>query len=93
MGNIIWSEEIQTHSKKILGPAPCFPNTCEKHIQTGIENSCKECMVFKWYAEQERALQELAQHKLKSVKEQTKNNHLDKTIKLVETSLDYMNEN
>jgi len=92
MGNILWTEDIQINPKKIPGPMPCFPNTCEKHIQTGREITCEECMVFKWYAEQERALQELAQHKLKSVKEQTKNNRLDKTIKLVETSLDFMDK-
>tara|TARA_B110000858_G_C17731325_1_gene440254 strand:+ start:963 stop:1232 length:270 start_codon:yes stop_codon:yes gene_type:complete len=88
MGNVLWTEE--TNPILIPNPTPCFPNTCEKHIQNGTDENCAECNVFKWYAEQERALQKLAQHKLKIVKEHKKNKRLDQTIKLVETSLEYI---
>ena len=90
MGNVLWSEETQINPNIIPAPAPCFPNTCEKHIQTGRDKTCKECNVFKWYADQEKALQKLAQHKLKIVKEHKNDKRLDQTIKLVETSLDYI---
>lgn len=92
MGNYLWSEEIQLNPKLIPLPAPCFPNTCEKHIQVGRDKLCEQCNVFNWYAEQEKALQYLAKRKLKLVKECSENKRLDKTIKLVETSLGFISE-
>jgi len=92
MGNYLWSEETQLNLKLIPLPAPCFPNTCEKHIHMGRDEQCEQCNVFKWYADQEKALQHLAKRKLKLVKEHSENKRLDKTIKLVETSLEYISE-